>query len=56
MYYEKDYWIDTLFCSARHAAYAGDFQSAGIGDAAGHSQVTYPIQAFKDLLSICSIC
>ena len=37
-------------------AYAGDFQSAGIGDAAGHSQVTYPIQAFKDLLSICSIC
>ena len=38
------------------AAYAGDFQSAGIGDAAGHSQVTYPIQAFKDLLSICSIC
>lgn len=35
------------------AAYAGGFFSAGIGDAAGHEYVTYPIQAFEDLLTIC---
>jgi beta-phosphoglucomutase len=35
------------------AAYAGGFLSAGIGDAAGHAHVTYPIQTFDELLSIC---
>ena len=35
------------------AAYAGGFLSAGIGDAAGHAHVTYPIQIFAELLSIC---
>ena len=35
------------------AAYAGGFLSAGIGDAAGHAHVTYPILTFGELLSIC---
>ncbi len=35
------------------AAYAGGFLSAGIGDAAEHKHVTYPIQKFADLLTIC---
>lgn len=35
------------------AAYAGGFLSAGIGDAAGHAHVTYPILTFDELLSIC---
>lgn len=35
------------------AACRGGFLSAGIGDAAMHPQVTYPIQAFSDLLGIC---
>ena len=35
------------------AAYAGGFLSAGIGDAAGHAHVTYPILTFNELLSIC---
>ena len=34
------------------AAYAGGFISAGIGDAASHKYVTYPIHTFSDLLSI----
>lgn len=35
------------------AAYAGGFLSAGIGDAAEDKHVTYPIQKFADLLTIC---
>ena len=35
------------------ATYAGGFLSAGIGDAAGHAHVTYPILTFDELLSIC---
>ncbi|WP_455720636.1 beta-phosphoglucomutase [Agathobacter sp.] len=35
------------------AACAGGFLSAGIGDAAAHEGVTYPIRTFGELLSIC---
>lgn len=34
------------------AATAGGFKSAGIGEAAEHNEVTYPIKNFSDLLSI----
>lgn len=34
------------------AAVAGGFKSAGIGEAATHPKVTYPIQSFSDLLAI----
>lgn len=34
------------------AAVAGGFKSAGIGEAAAHPKVTYPIQSFSDLLKI----
>ena len=37
------------------AAAAGGFDSAGIGEAATHGKVTYPIEAFSDLLSKCSL-
>lgn len=33
------------------AAYRGGFDSAGIGEAAKHAHVTYPIQTFSELLS-----
>lgn len=32
------------------AAVAGGFRSAGIGEAAGHEKVTYPLKTFADLL------
>jgi beta-phosphoglucomutase-like phosphatase (HAD superfamily) len=35
------------------AAYRGGFQSAGIGEAATHAHVTYPINTFSDLKEIC---
>jgi beta-phosphoglucomutase len=35
------------------AAYRGGFQSAGIGEAATHDHVTYPIRTFSDLKEIC---
>ncbi len=35
------------------AAVAGGFESAGIGEAAGHPQVTYKMSTFSDLLNIC---
>lgn len=35
------------------AAFKGGFLSAGIGDAAKHPDVTYPMQTFADLLKIC---
>jgi beta-phosphoglucomutase len=35
------------------AAYRGGFQSAGIGEAATHAHVTYPIRTFSDLKEIC---
>jgi beta-phosphoglucomutase len=35
------------------AAYRGGFKSAGIGEAATHAHVTYPITAFSDLKNIC---
>jgi beta-phosphoglucomutase len=35
------------------AAYRGGFQSAGIGEAATHAHVTYPIKTFSDLKEIC---
>ncbi len=38
------------------AACAGGFVSAGIGDAAKHKSVTYPIRTFGELLSICQNC
>ena len=38
------------------AACAGGFLSAGIGDAAAHVGVTYPIRTFGELLSICQDC
>lgn len=38
------------------AACAGEFLSAGIGDAAAHEGVTYPIRTFGELLSICQDC
>lgn len=38
------------------AACAGGFLSAGIGDAAAHEGVTYPISTFGELLSICQDC
>ena len=36
------------------AAAAGGFQSAGLGEAAAHSGVTYPMKRFSDLLHIVS--
>lgn len=38
------------------AACAGGFLSAGIGDAAAHEGVTYPIRTFGELFSICQDC
>ena len=38
------------------AACAGGFLSAGIGDAAAHEGVTYPIRTFGELLSISQDC
>ena len=38
------------------AACAGGFLSAGIGDAAAHEGVTYPIRTFGELPSICQDC
>ena len=38
------------------AACADGFLSAGIGDAAAHEGVTYPIRTFGELLSICQDC
>jgi len=38
------------------AACAGGFLSAGIGDAAAHEGVTYPIRTFGELVSICQDC
>lgn len=38
------------------AACAGGFLSAGIGDAAAHEGVTYPIRTFGEFLSICQDC
>ena len=38
------------------AACPGGFLSAGIGDAAAHEGVTYPIRTFGELLSICQDC
>lgn len=38
------------------AACAGGFLSAGIGDAAAHEGITYPIRTFGELLSICQDC
>lgn len=38
------------------AACAGGFLSAGIGDAAAHEGVTYPIRTFGELLSIAIFC
>lgn len=38
------------------AACAGGFLSAGIGDAAAHEGVTYPIRTLGELLSICQDC
>ena len=35
------------------AACKGNFQSAGIGEAAKHPNVTYPIRTFSDLLKLC---
>jgi beta-phosphoglucomutase/hypothetical glycosyl hydrolase len=35
------------------AAVAGGFESAGIGEAADHPQVTYKMSTFADLLDIC---
>jgi beta-phosphoglucomutase len=35
------------------AAYRGGFQSAGLGEAATHAHVTYPIRTFSDLKAIC---
>ena len=35
------------------AAKNGGMKAAGIGDAAGHAHVTYPILTFDELLSIC---
>jgi beta-phosphoglucomutase len=35
------------------AAYRGGFQSAGIGEAATHAHVTYPIKSFAELKEIC---
>jgi beta-phosphoglucomutase len=35
------------------AAYRGGFKSAGIGEAAIHAHVNYPIQTFSDLKNIC---
>ncbi len=34
------------------AAVAGDFDSAGVGEAATHGKVTYPLKTFSDLLKI----
>lgn len=34
------------------AAVAGGFHSAGIGEAAGHKRVDYPLNTFADLLAI----
>lgn len=34
------------------AAVAGGFAGAGIGEAAGHARVTYPIKTFSDLLNL----
>ena len=34
------------------AALAGGFDSAGIGEAAGHEKVTYPLKTFSDLSRI----
>jgi beta-phosphoglucomutase len=34
------------------AAIAGGFDGAGIGEAAGHPKVTWPLQTFSDLLNI----
>ena len=42
--------------AGRDAACAGGFLSAGIGDAAAHEGVTYPIRTFGELLSICQDC
>jgi beta-phosphoglucomutase len=35
------------------AAYRGGFESAGIGEAATHEHVTYPIHTFSELKEIC---
>lgn len=35
------------------AAVSGGFESAGIGAAAAHTQVTYPLRCFADLLAVC---
>ncbi len=35
------------------AATAGKFKSAGLGEAAEHEKVTYPMTSFKNLLDIC---
>ncbi len=35
------------------AAFAGGFQSAGLGEAAEHPKVTYKMAGFRDLLEIC---
>jgi beta-phosphoglucomutase len=35
------------------AAYRGGFESAGIGEAATHAHVTYPIKSFAELKEIC---
>lgn len=34
------------------AAVNGGFRSAGIGEAASHKQVTYPLESFRDLLKL----
>ena len=34
------------------ATVAGGFRSAGIGEAAAHAQVTFPIQKVSDILAI----
>lgn len=34
------------------AAVHGGFKSAGLGEAALHKQVTYPIESFQDLLKL----
>ncbi len=35
------------------AAYAGGFESAGLGEATEHPNVTYKLKSFKDLLEVC---
>ena len=37
------------------AAIAGGFQSAGIGEAAGHEKVTFSLESFKDLIKVCHL-